>query len=91
MKPHQRELLRLALLRVLETNATSYGLGIEALRHLAAQFGFPSPKPAAVALEIQYLEDKGFVLPVNKVVSPENRAWRISAAGRDSLAQLTGE
>jgi hypothetical protein len=91
MKPHQRELLRLALLRVLEANATPYGLGIEALRHLASQFGFLSPESAAVALEVQYLEDKGFVLPVNKVVSPENRAWRITAAGRDSLAQLTGE
>jgi hypothetical protein len=91
MKPQQRELLRLALLRVLEANATAYGLGLEALCHLAAPFGFVEPDAAAVAMEIQYLEDKGFVLPVNKVVSPENRAWRISAAGRDSLAQLSGE
>ena len=91
MNPHQRELLRLALLRVLEANPTVYGLGLEALCHLASRFGFTSPEPSAVALEIQYLEDKGLVLPVNKVVSPENRAWRISAAGRDSLAQLSGE
>lgn len=89
MNPQTRELLRLALLRVLEANPTRYGLGIEALRHLVYAFGFSLPEAECVENEIRYFEDKGFVTGIAKPISPENRVWRITAAGRDFLASLT--
>ncbi len=91
MNPEPRELFRLALLRVLEANPTRFGLGPSALAHLAVRFGFPWPGAADLQREVQYLEDKGYIVQVHKNLSPENRAWRITAAGRDYLAQLTGE
>jgi hypothetical protein len=39
-----------------------------------------------VAVELQYLADKGMVATVNKSISPENLCWRITAAGRDFIA-----
>jgi DNA-binding PadR family transcriptional regulator len=89
MNPQTRELLRLALLRVLEANSTRYGLGLEALRHLTTPFGFYLPEPELVEAEIRYFEDKGFATQIAKPISPENRAWRITAGGRDYLASLS--
>ena len=91
MSPEKRELLRLALLRVLDANHTRYGLGLTALGHLGLSFGFFSATTAELERELHYLEDKGYVTAVFKVISPENRVWRITAAGRDFLAQLTNE
>lgn len=88
MNPQNRELLRLALLRVLDANSTRYGLGLEALRHLAASFGFYLPESDRVEAELRYFEDKGLATQIVKQISPENRAWRITAAGRDFLASL---
>jgi DNA-binding PadR family transcriptional regulator len=89
MNPQNRELLRLALLRVLDANSTRYGLGLEALCHLASSFGFYLPEPELVDSELRYFEDKGLATQIVKQISPENRAWRITAAGRDLLASLT--
>ncbi len=89
MNPQRRELLRLALLRVLDANSTRYGLGLEALRHLSASFGFYMPEPELVEAEMCYFEDKGFAAQIAKPISPENRAWRITANGRDYLASLS--
>jgi hypothetical protein len=36
--------------------------------------------------EIQYCADKGLAVRVEKLVSPDVIAWRITAAGRDLLA-----
>ena len=91
MRGQERELFRLALLRVLEANHTRYGLGAAALAHLASIYGFVSLRTEQVWREIQYLEDKGQVVRVDKAISPENRVWRITAAGRDFLAQLTND
>jgi hypothetical protein len=35
---------------------------------------------------LQYLVDKSLLTAVTKTISPENPAWRITAAGRDFLA-----
>jgi hypothetical protein len=85
MTTEQRELFRLALLRVMDANHTRFGLSAAALGHLAAEFGFPSPPSQAVRSELQYLEDKGLITQISKDISPENRAWRITADGRDYL------
>ncbi len=87
MSAEQRELFRLALLRVLDANHTRFGLSAAALGHLVAQFGFPSPPTQAVIREIQYLEDKGLIAELFKGISPENRVWRITAEGRDYLGE----
>ena len=86
MKGQERELFRLALLRVLEANQTRFGLGAAALAHLASMYGFARLTEEQVWREIQYLEDKGQVAGVDKAISPENRVWRITACGRDYLA-----
>lgn len=44
-------------------------------------------KDGEMQAEIRYLADKGLVVPVEKAISPENRRWRVSAAGRDLLAE----
>lgn len=87
MNAQQRELFRLALLRVLEANNTERGLGAQALQLLVGAFGFAMPALPELRAEIQYLADKGLVEPVGKAISPENKCWRITAAGRDELAQ----
>ena len=85
MHSEQRELFRIALLRVLDSNNTQYGLELTALAVLVSRYGF-RVKPEEVATEILYLADKQHVALVVKTISPENRAWRITADGRDYLA-----
>jgi hypothetical protein len=87
----QRELFRTALLRILDANHTRFGLTVQALCHLMPVFGFFKSKPDEAEKEIAYLEDKGYIALVTKPISPENAAWRITAAGRDFLAEVNGE
>lgn len=86
MNAEQRELFRLALLRVLDANNTRHGLTAKALAHLVVSFGF-KPTEAEVDEAIRYLEGKGLVEEVTKKLSPENRAFRITAEGIDFIAQ----
>jgi hypothetical protein len=80
-----RELLRRALLLVLDANGSPHGLGKQALALLIHQFGARA-NGDQVSAEMQYLEDKGLVTRVQKTISPENGLWRITAEGRDFLA-----
>ena len=81
----QRELMRNAILGILDANGSKYGVGLGAIAIFLRPLGF---RVSADELrpEVQYLEDKGFVLPISKLVSPENRVWRITAEGRDYCA-----
>ena len=87
MTPEKRELYRIALLRVLDANETQWGLGAPALAVHVAVFGFPGLGAEPASAELRYLEDKGFVKMNSKAISPENQTWRITAAGRDWLAE----
>jgi len=88
MTAEQREVFRIALLQILEANKAQFGLPAWAITtHVRKIYGFPKASSAEVGAELTYLRDKSLVEPVNKVVSPENSAWRITAAGRDYLAQ----
>jgi len=89
MNAQNRELFRLALLRLLDANHTRFGLTVPALCHLLPMFGFARANPEMTEAEIEYLADKGQVALVFKPISPENRAWRITAEGRDFLAELS--
>ena len=42
-----------------------------------------------ISNELAYLEDKELAKPIAKLLSPELRAWKITAAGRDFFAQIT--
>lgn len=87
MTAAQRELYRAALLRVLEANETKWGLSAPVLAVHAAVFGFRGLGAELAATELRYLKDKGLVNALSKSISPENQTWRITAAGRDWLAQ----
>jgi hypothetical protein len=81
MSSQQKELFRLAVLRVFSANKTRFGLGPEAICHLVAVFGFPSPGLEPTADAIDYLARKQFLEEVGKPISPENRVWRITSTG----------
>ena len=87
MTAPQRELYRAALLRVLEANGTQWGLSTVVVAVHVATFGFPGLGAEVASNELRYLQDKGFVNVHSKAISPENQTWRITAAGRDWLAQ----
>ena len=87
MTNSQRELSRIALLRVLEANETRWGLIAIVLAVHAGAFGFRGLGAELASAELRYLQDKGFVTAAPKEISPENPTWRITAAGRHWLAQ----
>lgn len=87
MNAADRELFRIALLRVLEANSTRFGLGVPAISLGMGAWGFKGASMDQIAMELRYLFDKGFVATLEKAVSPEIQSWRITANGRDWLAQ----
>lgn len=87
MTPELREQLRLSLLRLLALNPTDYGTPLGVLRALAAAEGRPDLTPTEVRAELLYLADAGLVRRVDKQISPELSAWRVTKAGRDYLAE----
>ena len=91
MTPEQRELFRIAILRVLDNNNTRFGLGGKAIAHHLPIYGFSNADSADIKSEVQYWTDKGHVGEVLKGVSPENRCFRITSAGRDYIATITNE
>lgn len=87
MTAGEREQLRLALLRYLDTNGSAvFGLPSQRLLAHARSEGFALAL-GQVELELDYLRDKGLVGEIPKKLSPENRAWKLTADGRDLLAQ----
>jgi hypothetical protein len=89
MNPHEREQLRLSLLRFLLPTAalTKYGVSALLLTQEARAEGRSHLAEAEVCLELHYLQDKGLVEPIKKALSPENQMWRITANGRDFAAE----
>lgn len=87
MTAEQREHLRLSLLRLLGINPTEYGTPLGMLRAMAAAEGRPDLTVADVRAELLYLADAGLVRRVDKQISPELSAWRITKLGRDFLAE----
>jgi hypothetical protein len=81
----QREQIRLSLLRYCDS-ADQFGLAASLLLQFLRNEGFRHLTQERLRAEILYLADKGFLVAVEKPISPENPAWRITAAGRDFLA-----
>ena len=86
MDAQLKEQLRLTLLGILEATSR-YGLPLDAITLQVRCRGFEKITRDQVEPELQYLEDFGFIEQALKQISPENRAWRIHAKGRDFLAQ----
>ena len=94
MTQAEREQLRISLLGFLSANASGrFGMPLRFLTQQARAEGRPRLTEAEVEAELIYLEDpdKRLVAQTFKSISPDIRAWRITAAGRDYLAALTGE
>jgi hypothetical protein len=87
MSPASLELFRQALLQVLAPVPAGLGLSAPTLRVKVQAVGH-TVTDAEVATELQYLWDKQLIAPIAKPISPENRMWRITATGRDYLAEL---
>ena len=84
MNAEQKELFRLAILRVLDANRTRFGLGPAAVGHALAIYGFGAKEVGngdGVQEELEYLSGKELVEEVRRTVSRENRCWRITADG----------
>jgi hypothetical protein len=86
LSPHEREQLRLSLLRFLDNNASGRGMSTGLLLQMARSEGRPRLITDDVDAELQYLADKGLIAQVSKAVSPEIVLWRITATGRDFQA-----
>jgi len=80
-----REVLRTNILQTAADSAPK-GVTIPLVRVYARAGGFRSVTEEEVEAGIQYLVDKGFLALVPKSISPENKAWRVTADGQDFLA-----
>lgn len=89
LTPAQTELYHLALLRVLDGNATRFGLIEPALRTLVRAEGFePTERELTDALDYMADPEVGFVTQVNKgQFNSANRAWKITARGTNQLRE----
>jgi hypothetical protein len=85
MTNQQREQIRLGLLRYCDA-ADEYGLAAALLLQFLRNEGFRRATAESLDAELRYLAEKGLLAAVRKTISPENRSWRITAAGRDFLA-----
>lgn len=87
MKGEQLETFRLALLKVAAANLSRWGMPLVGFKLHVARFGFIDAKTEEISPEVDYMVGKGLMEEVAKHLSPENRAWRITPAGRDYLAE----
>lgn len=85
MNSSQRENIRLSLLRHCDA-AEQFALAAPLLLQFLRNEGFRELDAPALRAELRYLADKGLLATLPKTISPENEAWRITAAGRDFLA-----
>ncbi len=90
MNAADRETLRLSLLRHLEPRTGKFGLQAPLLTSFVRNEGL-RVTVNDVRAECLYLVDKGLIEETTKAVSPENTAWRITAAGRDFVAKNEAE
>lgn len=81
------ELVRVSIMMVLAANNSKFGMGLDLICHLGMVYGLANVGKSAVEEELRYLIDKGLVVGVDKIVSPENGKYRITAEGRDWYAQ----
>lgn len=83
MTPDQLEQFRLSLLRYLDEDGSAV-FGLPTARLVARAQGEAYKADAETTeRELDYLKDKGLVGEIDKRISPRNRAWKLTAEGRD--------
>jgi hypothetical protein len=80
------ERLRITLLQVLRSGG-AFAQTVSMLVTGVKLMGFVEVTDAAVRCELTYLADKALVAVDAKLISPENKRWRLTAEGRDHLAE----
>ncbi|MBX3747321.1 MAG: hypothetical protein KF833_18585 [Verrucomicrobiae bacterium] len=85
MTPEIRQQVRIGLLRYLEA-AKPRALSGSLLHSFLRAEGMPV-EPEGLRAELAYLADKGMAARSSSPMSPELAGWRITAAGRDWLAE----
>lgn len=84
--PETREQVRISTLRY-AAGAAARGMNASLLvQFLRTEFR-KDFKTEELEAEFEYLRQKGLLEPVGKSISPEVMVWRITAAGRDWLAE----
>ncbi len=86
MNAEQREQLRIRLMVLMSPNGTGFGLPTALLLMHVKMEAWRDLSRDELESELQYLEEKGLVKQPVKMISPENRVWGLTAAGRDFLA-----
>lgn len=82
----------MSLLRFVDEDATAvFGVSAQYLLQRARAEGRGNLEQFQADTELDYLAEKKLLNLVPKTLSPEIRHYRISAEGRDYLAQQTGE
>ncbi len=84
MNAKTRENLRILILTALHA-ARPYGVELEPLR-LALPPHLRGLEAEDLRVELDYLVGKGLAEEAGKKISPENRAWKLTAEGTDFLA-----
>lgn len=81
MSPEIKAQLNEAVLRVLDSNRTRFGLQSGAVRIHVRALGFPTVSEEEILDSIGYWEAKGHAEEVLKTANKAVRAWRITSAG----------
>jgi hypothetical protein len=84
MNSQQIELLRAAILRVLDANHSSFGLSAEAVGAFLPAQGF-AVSISETQTHLDWLVDNRFAVCPTKALNPDAKFYRITAAGRDLL------
>lgn len=87
MNSDQTEAFRVCLLAQLREVGGENSLPVPTLCTGAKLKGFATADEAMVRSALAYLGDKQLVAGLAKTLSPENKRWRITAAGIDFLAE----
>jgi len=87
MNNAELERFRICLLQQLREVGADRDLPLGTIVTGARLAAFAAANDDTVRGELVYLLDKGLVTRVEKQLSPENKRWRITAAGRDFLAE----
>jgi hypothetical protein len=84
INPPNIELFDQAILLVLQSNNTRFGLTAQALCTFCRAYGFQSEEKETLD-RLEYLAGKNLAAEVPKIIDKTFRAWKITAAGRQYL------
>ncbi len=76
------QLLRAAILRILDANHSRWGLAAHAVSVLLPLQGFPDVAESETRTHLDWLLDRRWVTTANSPLNPDARHYRITADGR---------